>query len=911
MLKRRTTVLQKKCLTKEQSKLPENRHIRKIIDIEKPETHLYGSKACNLARLSRMGLKVPNAFVIDTETFDYVAEANGWSDTIDRILCEHEQWDSSQLQQASADIRSEMMKGELPSKIQSTIITMLEEIGGDTLVVRSSATAEDLPDASFAGQYDTFLNLTTDDEVIQKIVACYASLWTPRAITYREELGIPHDKIKLAVIIQNQVDAKSAGVLFTRDPVSPFHDYAVIESCAGLGESVVSGDVTPDRFYISREARGKTTDFKIIKKELNGYDLSSFSKPKSSRNELTQSISEQQAKQIAAIGDRIDREFGIYQDVEWAIDEQGSIHILQTRPITTMTIAEDDTYWTRGYADDYWNDNVTPLFFDLLGDQLTYIVNNELNAIMGYEQMSSELLRFHRAHAYFNLDVLKRKVINEIPPFLRSEDVLNYFPEGTGVYGKDTMKNLPFNLKSRLMAEIRVMLFDGQGSMTKTADAYQEWNDGVFVPYCEDFDQKLNALRMEGSDEELIDLADELDKVMIDHFRLVRHGIPVHNIGMNLMSSYLLRRFLGEDRASKVYPILISGLDHKTSETNTALHQLAESASKKPLVKRIILESEASIVLNNLRHDESEDSRQFLREFDDFIDRYGVRGFTREPYYPRWKEDSGLVFNVMKSLLRGESRITGRNRNSIQIQRQRVEKDVQRSILNQRFGRIKWILFSTILGFARRYICFREDQRFNLDRWITRNRELFLELGRRFMQIGVLERPSDIFFLRRREIRKIIRGEMDSEAISQLHSVMLERRNDFKENEDSTPPKFLVGNSEYDDIEVDIDEGVLRGIPASQGKVTGTIRVLHSIHEISEVLEGEILVVPKTDPGWTPVFAKIGGLITETGGILSHGAVVSREYGIPAITNIRRACETFQTGQKVSINGTKGYVHIH
>ncbi|TFG14186.1 hypothetical protein EU537_04500 [Candidatus Thorarchaeota archaeon] len=891
--------------------MAENRRIRKIAEIKEPETQRYGSKACNLARLAKMGLNVPSAFVVDTETFDYIVETNGWRDFINEALSDCDLSDPSQLNDVSTKIRRQMLKGQLPSDLIVSITSTVEAMDADVLVVRSSATAEDLPDASFAGQYDTFLNITTQDEVIQKIVACYASLWTPRAITYRKELEIPHDKIKLAVIVQNQVDAKSAGVLFTRDPVSPFHDYAVIESTAGLGESVVSGDVTPDRFYISREMQGSRTDFTIIRTELNGHEQSSARSSPRNGEYVSASINKNQAKKIAAIGERIEQEFGLYQDVEWAIDKKGSIHILQTRPITTLAIAEDDAYWTRGYADDYWNDNVTPLFFDLLGDQLTYIVNNELNAIMGYEQMSSELLRFHKAHAYFNLDVLKRKVINEIPPFLRSEDVLNYFPEGTGIYGKETMKNLPFNLKSRLMAEIRVMLFDGQGSMTKTADVYQEWNDEVFVPYCKYFDKELQSLRMNGSDKDLMNLADELDKLMMDHFRLVRYGIPVHNIGMNLMSSYLLRRFLGEDRASRVYPILISGLDHKTSETNEALYQLVEFAAKKPLVRRIILESKPDRVLNNLRQDESIESSQFIEEFDDFIDEYGVRGFTREPFYPRWKEDPGLVFNVMKSLLRGQSEVRSRDRQQLRYEREKIEKEVRKSILNQRFGQVKWILFSTILGFARRYICFREDQRFNLDRWITRNRELFLELGSRFMQLGILETPSDIFFLRRKEIRNLIRDEPDSEAIKHVRSVMLERKEDFQENEDSTPPKFLVASSEYDDIEVDIEDGVLRGIPASQGKATGTIRVLHSIHEISEVLEGEILVVPKTDPGWTPVFAKIGGLITETGGILSHGAVVSREYDIPAITNIRHACETFQTGQKVSIDGTKGHIHIH
>ena len=565
--------------------------------------------------------------------------------------------------------------------------------------------------------------------------------------------------------------------------------------------------------------------------------------------------------------------------------------------------SSDEIVWTRGYADDYWNDPVTPLFFELLGDQLSQIVNTELNGIMGYSSLAKgeteELLKLYHAHAYFNLEVLKRKVEYEIPPFVRNDDILNYFMEGKGPYGKQTMKKQPFRLSKRVLAEIRVMLYDGDGSITKTKTAYEKWSKNKFDPFCQSFDAKISEIELHNDYAALLDLAAKLDQMMIGHFRLVRYGIPVHNIGMNLIAQYLLGRFIGEE-ANEIYPVLISGLEHKTSEMNEHILKLAEIGRASTVTKSLLLGTPSHEILPLLSTVSDPDLRKFKKEFNQFLQIFGVRGFTREPYYPRWKDAPEYVFDILKSLIQ-EAPKKRENRDEQKIQASRVEHRIKK----RPFGWIEWQLFSTILGFARKYIVFRENQRYNLDRWITMNRRIYLDFGKEFQSQGLFQEASDVFYLTKNEVRSLVEGRVEN--LDRIKRDVLTRKEEFLKYENVTPAKFIQGSTEIDEEE-SLKAEVLRGIPASQGQLTGTIRVLNRVEDIGEVKSGEILVVPRTDPGWTPVFSKIGGLITETGGILSHGAVVSREYGIPAVTNIPYACRLLCNGQRVTIDGTKGTI---
>ncbi len=883
--------------------------ILRLSETDTGNSRLTGSKAANLSRVIKTGFKVPDGFVVTTNGYDEMLTKQSLGQAISESLRQIDYGRPETIDACSERIKDCIRKASLSPELAAEVKTHYGQIGGGNVAVRSSASAEDLPEASFAGQYDTYLNIQGVNSVLDHIKQCYASLWSSRAIAYRHKNSIPHEKVRIAVIVQSMVQPRSAGVLFTKNPTPSAGCDMMIESSFGLGESVVSGEVNPDRFLVSQQTAGGKREYSVVGKEIGAKAVSAGPQMAIQKTSLTDT----EVVHLAEIGSSVESLFRSPQDIEWAIDNSGEVYVLQTRPITTRKPAKkelpQDIVWSRGYSDDYWNDNVSSLFYDLLGDQLTYIVNNELNQIMGYKKMDPRLLKLFRAHVYFNLDILRKKVVYEIPPFLRSEDVLNYFPEGSGPYGKQTMKSLPFKLKNRILAEIRVTLLDGNGSMTKTATVYKNWTKDQFDVFCKEFDRRFAELEKEGSPERLMELAKELDKTMMAHFRLVRYGIPVHNIGMNLASNYLLRRFLGKDFGGKAFTALISGLDHKTTETNRRISDLAELAVNSPSVRKVIVERPSPQVLPALRSMSGSEAQSFVKEFERFINDFGDRGFTREPYYPRWNETPERVLDVLKSLVtHGIRDMTATEARTLRL-RGRVEKEVERRMRRQRNGAIKWLLFSTILSFARTYIVFREDQRFNLDRWITRNRRAYLAIGKRLTAQGALKDPSRIFFLHRKEIKQLVYGKPD-EATKRSFSQLAEQRyKDFAQNEDAVPPKFICESREYDDAAPE-PSSILQGIAASQGQATGTVRVLNSIQDIPQVKSDEILVVPRTDPGWTPVFSSIRALITETGGILSHGAVVSREYGIPAVTNVRDACRTLKTGQVVTVDGNLGQVLI-
>ncbi len=872
-----------------------------------------GAKAFNLGRLIQNGFEVPSGFIVTTDAYDLFMTSTDISKKIVGLIEEIDYNDMEMVREVSKKIIALVESIPIPLEVSKAIKESYQKIKSPGVAVRSSATAEDLPDASFAGQYETYLNISGIDEVITKIRECYGSLWTSRAISYRQANSIPHYGVKIAVVIQEMVPCRSAGVLFTKNPTSGKKDEVVIESNFGLGESVVSGEAIPDRFVV---AGTDNSDYRIITKEIGTKEViihldtirgTRYDKLDEDASQ-TASISDDQSIELAKIGRSIEKVFGVPQDIEWAYNELGELFILQSRPITTgLSKSEEGIIWTRGYSDDYWNDNVSPLFFNLLGDQLKYIVNIELNDIMGYKEMTSDLLLLREAHVYFNLDVIRNKVLNEMPPFIRSDDVLNYFPEGRGPYGKETMRELPFRLKARILAELRVMMYDGDGSITKTADVYQSWTDEEFIPFLQEFDESLEDIRNKGTLQDLMKLADDLEEIMITHFRLVRYGIPVHNLGMNLIANYLLTRYLGAKAAARIFPILISGLEHKTNETNERFNELANAIHGYPEVKDAILSKPSTELYQYVTSMKTENASKFMKEFKEFQQEFGVRGFTREPYYPRWYDAPEMVFDLLKPMLKEKGPDLKVAKSESERLRRNAERFVERHVKAIRFGRIKLLLFNTILGICRIYITFRENQRFNLDRWITRNRNLYLEIGRRFTDNGLVSDSTRIFFLFRNEIRSIIAGN----EISGISEVADERYQTFKDNENRIPPKFIQGSREFNDPLPESEiEASLSGIPASQGVTTAPIRVLRTIEEISEVQTGEILVVPRTDPGWTPVFSRIGGLITETGGILSHGAVVSREYGIPAVTNVRQACKKFVTGQIVTIDGNNGLIQI-
>lgn len=874
-----------------------------------------GGKALNLSKLLNAGFNVPPAFIISVDAYDLFIK--GLEHRITKIMDSIDFKDDESLSKGCASIRSLIKSGKIPENLSKEISNKILNLPDGYYAVRSSAVAEDLPDASFAGQLDSFLNIRKE-EILEMIILCWASYWNDRAVKYRHDTSVGYlNKIAdsgIAVIIQKMVNSDISGVTFTNNPIDGTENI-LIESSWGLGETIASGIVTPDSFVLSREGDLIKRDIRLKKK---GYFL------RNGENTLINIPEENRAKaslnrkilnNLVELGIELENFFGSAQDIEWAIEcgkkdliDDGvsySIYIIQSRPITTLPdiTDHDNILWTRAYGDEYWADATTPLFFDVMGKMLTDYVNHEGARIMGYKEITdSKLLKLHKSRVYFNTWVLE-KAFSYYPKFARSKELLNYFP----LEDQERISRYPSNLHKTLFSQILVAIRDPDGMMHKTDKAYKKWA-GKFIKKCEYFDKiRLEKL----NDEELLSLYKNIEKWGIKHYQLIRYGMVSHSIATNLMIKNWLIEWL-DDRDGSLYAGLISGLeDNKTVEMNIRFSELAKTLRKDPeLLSKINSVDLTSLSENKLNKLISQ-NKSFNKDFELFIKDYGHRSNTREILYPRWKENKVYVLKVIKLLSASDLDLRKKEMESREY-RSKIEKEVFDKIKRQRLGYLKAKLFGIVLNLAQTYLIFRENQRFYLDHLLFRQRLMILEMGRRLIKRNVINELDDVFFFKEKELLTffdIDSLKIDRFEILELRDRILNRKNEFYRYKSSLPPKFLKNGIEFDDTIIEYDKNVVYGTASSPGTFQGKARVIESIEQLSRIQENEILITSNTDPAWTAVFSKIGGLITETGGILSHGAVISREYRIPAVTAVKGATKIFRSGDELIIDGNDGIIY--
>lgn len=802
-----------------------------------------GGKALNLMKLRTFN--VPEGICLTTEAYHMFCERNGLYALIEKIMAHIDYKSTESVKRASETIKTLIMGGEIPEEI----LNVIHAVTYDNVVVRSSASLEDLPEASFAGQQETVLNPIDVEDAVKQ---CWASLWTERAISYRHSRGLT-GMPTMAVILQRGVPCDVSGVVFTRNPVTHTDDI-VVEAVFGLGESLVGGGVSPDRYVLDSALRVKERE--AGKKEYKTIFTGRGTERREA--EAGECLTEEMLRKIGETALRVEAVFGKPQDIEFGI-YKNEVYIFQSRDITTRR----EDVWTRGYSDDYWTGVTSPLFYSLLGEFLDVYVNKEGNQIMGYTELEGvDLLKYHKAHAYFNTRVL-REVFKYNPKFSRVKELLDYFPP----HEREEMRELPFNVWRRLKAELRIALLDWDGTLFNTYRKYEAFSQ-KYVKVLRAFDAvDLREL----SDHALLEKYQYLYRACLKHYRLIRWGVAAHNMGMNMILKDLVTRWYRNP--DETCNILVSGLPrNKATETNDALFSLARLGDRKAVEQHL----------------------------GPFLEEYGHRSYSRDIIFPRWAESPELVLDIVDSLSESGKDI-GEVERKKREEREALTRDVLKVIENQTYGIVKKKLFETILFYAQTYIAFRENQRFFLDHQTFRFRKVFLEMGRRLEERGILQKRDDVFFLFKEEVfRALETGEVDYDEVEK-------RKREFAEYEDTLPPKFLQGGSEYDE-EIYTTRAEMKGVASSPGVAEGKIRVVKTIHELYKVKEGEIMVATCTDPGWTPVFLKIKGLITETGGILSHGAVVSREYGIPAVTGVKNALKVLKDGDTVVVDGNAGRV---
>ena len=836
------------------------KHFSEIDDTDLPHV---GGKGLNLGKLTRAGFRVPQGFCVTTDAYRFSVQGL-----------------SEQNESSVKDI-------ELPPELVTAIRTAREQLQTATVAVRSSATAEDLEEASFAGQQDTFLNVTSD-ELLDALKACWASLWSERAIAYRQTQSIVDDGLAMAVVVQEMCDADVSGVLFTVSPFDP--DVSIVESNWGLGESVVSGAITPDSFHVSRET-GEVVESNIaVKREMiTATGVNEVSSPQQDIPSLT----DVQLKELVQLGRHVETCYEQPMDIEWALAD-GQFVLLQARHITVRDIAS----------------------------------KVPKGAI---EELRQEEIRMLEARAEAHGTVWCHHNLAEVlpAPLPMTWGIMKAFMSGAGGLG-EAYRSLGFYPSERVNSEGILDLICGRIYVNLNSEAELHF-DGF--PFAHDFEAlkqnpqqamyaqaqtdikrsnasfwlklPLHIVRMSRAEMRLRQCRSDFDRLLTEEvFPAFQAEVEAERniLYSDLSDAELLTKFqtwraktLDDFAPKALTATLLAGFSLQRLEAG--LQKCLDETAAKVLASKLI-----SGLSGNLTVETNEKLWQVATgelTLTDFLKDYGHRAVDEfELAQPRWREDTTYLERIVASF-RQEGTQAQENgpRFGGQIeQRESAEKELA-AILNEKASLRKQI--ESELDFTRRYMPFRETAKFYLMLGYEQIRRALLELDRRYQLDG------GIFYLMPNELKQLIDGETFNEVIPTR-----KKRRELMLQIEVTD---VIFSDALEDIGAPISTDTAEtyiGIGVSAGVATGKARVLLTPVDVRPSDRDYILVCPSTDPAWTPLFLNAAGLVMERGGILSHGAVVAREYGVPAVANIPNATQHIADGQTLQVDGNQGTISI-
>ncbi|MGH8795281.1 MAG: PEP/pyruvate-binding domain-containing protein [Stackebrandtia sp.] len=861
------------------------------VDAERPDA--VGGKAANLGVLAAAGFRVPPGVCLTTEAYARVAAGAG----LDRLLDALADADARQSPGLAAQIREAIMSAPVPDDIAEAMRARAD----GPVAVRSSATAEDLPHASFAGQQDTYLNVVGGDAVLDAVRRCWASLWTDRAVAYRAANGIDHRRVRLAVVIQRMVDAAVAGVGFTANPVTGRRREVVVDAAPGLGESVVSGTVNPDHFVVD-------PDGDIVERRLGDKRTAVVASPEGGTRLVEGAdaaqpcLSDDQIREIATLGLHVEEHYGSPQDIEWVFDSDGVLWLTQARPITTLYPLP--TPPTDG------RDDALRVYFSVAAGQGLYRPITPMG-LSAFRMLGSSVARmfgfpvsdppagppvFTEAGQRVFIDVtgaLRSRAGRVIAPRL-----LDFMEARSAVILRDLLRRpelsltqrsrLPFVRRvARIMFRYRIpprvvrAMVSPAAARRRISRLREEFAAALRLPQDATTSQRLDYVER------------ILGELTMPTLPKLAPG-PACGFLMLGVAHRLLR-----DRARPgELQTVMRGLPHNvTVEMDLDLWRLA---------CEIRADAEATELLLSTPPAELAARRELLPAavsgpLEEFLARYGFRAVGEiDLGMPRWSDDPTHILGVLANYLRLED-----DENAPSVQFARGEREAEEAIaqLSARVGPLRGRLVRFALGRARELAGLRELPKFCIVTALAASRAQLRIVGAELAASGAVEAADDVFFLDLAEAR----------AGGDLRERVADRRARYERElrRKHVPRVLLSDGTEPEAIAAAPDDadGRLRGTPASAGVVVGTARVITD--PVGARLEpGEILVAPSTDPGWTPLFLTAGGLVMEMGGANSHGAVVAREYGIPAVVGVRDAVAGIVTGQRVAVDGTAGTVAL-
>ncbi|MDI5972685.1 phosphoenolpyruvate synthase [Streptomyces sp. SL13] len=859
-------------------------YVRDLHEVDETQVAVVGGKGAHLGGLTRIdGVRVPDGFCVTTDAFRRImAQEPSIGDRIDQ-LSRLDPDDREAIRTLSERIRRTVEEVAVPGDLAAAITGALARFGERAAyAVRSSATAEDLPTASFAGQQDTYLNVMGPAEVLRHVSRCWASLFTERAVAYRQRNGIDHRTVHMAVVVQRMVFPHAAGVLFTADPVTGHRKTATVDAGLGLGEALVSGLVNPDVFTV-RHGEVVTRAIAVKQRAVHALPAGGTQDVAvDARRQEQPALTDAQVVRLVQLGRRIEAHFGRPQDIEWCLVDEG-FHIVQSRPITTLfPIPESGdqdphVYVSVGHAQ-MMTDPMRPLGISVW--QLT------------------AMAPMHTAGGRLFVDVTRRlaspasragllELMGRGDPLVR--DALE-----TVLDRDDFVPSLPDAGPG--------------GPPAGGAPAPIETDPAVVTGLIERSRVSVAALERGIRAKTGPALFDFLLEAFEEHKRVLTDPLSLQAIMAGMEATWWLNDKLGEWLGEKnvADTLTLSAPGNVTSEMGLALLDVADVIRPWPQVVAFLagvgdegfLDELATLAGGSAARD----------AIVAYLDRYGMRcvgeiDITR----PRWRERPTTLVPVILDNVRNFG--PGAAEERFEQGRRKAEKKEQDVLARLRAlpdGEQKADEAKRMIDRVRTFIGYREYPKYNIISRYFVYKQALLEEAERLVRAGVLAAREDVFYLTFQEFHDVVRSNrVDDRLVRQ-------RKDAFRSYHALTPPRVLTSDGEaltgaY--RRDDVPAGALVGLPVSAGTIEGRARVVLDMAQ-ADLEAGDILVTTFTDPSWSPLFVGIAGLVTEVGGLMTHGAVIAREYGLPAVVGVERATRLIRDGQRIRVHGTDGYIEI-
>jgi pyruvate,water dikinase len=861
-------------------------------EMENTQLLLVGGKGLNLGELSKIeGIQVPEGFCVTTVGYQKAIEQNEtYHDLLNRLSMLKVE-DRDQIGEISRKIRQIIMEVEIPSDVVKAVTHYLSRFGDEhAYAVRSSATAEDLPHASFAGQHDTYLNIIGFDAIMQHISKCWASLFTDRAVIYRMQNGFDHSQVYLSVIVQRMVFPQASGILFTADPITSNRKLLSIEASFGLGEALVSGLVSPDCYKVQGE---EIVDKMIATKKIAIYGLKeggTETQQIDPNQQKNQTLTEQQVLQLARIGRQIEANFGCPQDIEWCLVDD-TFYIVQSRPITTLypipeaNDQENHVYVSVGHQQ-MMTDSMKPLglsFFLLTtpapmrkaGGRLFVDITHNLASPVSREMLLNTL--------------------GQSDPLIK--DALT-----TIIDRGHFIKSLP-NDKKELNP-----IQSNKGMSSAGFQAQNETDPTIVSDLIKSSQTSIEELKQNiqtksGSDlfDFILEDIQQLKKILFDPQSL---GVIMAAMDASSWINEKMKEWLGEKNVADT--ISQSVPNNITSEMGLALLDVADVIRPYPEV------------IDYLQHVKDDNFLEKIVKFDggketqdamyDYLSKYGMRCAGEiDITKTRWNEKPTILVPVILSDIKNfEPNASNRKFEQGRQEALKKEQELLDRLKQLPDGEQKAKETKRMIDQIRNFIGYREYPKYGMVNRYFVYKQALLKEAEQLVQANVIHEKEDIYYLTFEELREVVRtNKLDYQIISK-------RKDEYKLYEKLTPPRVITSDGEIIVGEYkreNLPAEAIVGLPVSSGVIEGRARVILNMED-ADLEDGDILVTTFTDPSWTPLFVSIKGLVTEVGGLMTHGAVIAREYGLPAVVGVENATKLIRDGQRIRVHGTEGYIEI-